>query len=133
MKYSLAAISVTVGLLLASPALAHHSFAMFDMNKRTTIEGTIKEFQMVNPHSFVIITIKGPDGKDADWWIETGAQVGLKRQGWTRTSMKPGDKASLVINPLRDGRPGGNLFQATVNGQLIGRQRAAPPPAAPAG
>ena len=123
---AIAALAMAAGALLAHPASAHHSFAMFDMNKRTTIEGTVKEFQLINPHSFIIVNIKDASGKDAEWWIETGHAVGLKRQGFTRTTIKPGDKASLIINPLRDGRPGGNLQQATINGQVVGRRAAAP-------
>lgn len=121
MKSLIAALSVAAGLLIAQPASAHHSFAMFDLNKRETIEGTIKEFHLINPHSFIVLIAKGADGKDVEWWVEGGHAVGLKRAGWTRDSIKPGDKASLVINPLRDGHPGGNLQQATINGKVIGR------------
>ena len=106
--------------MAAVPAFAHHSFAMFDNNKSVTLEGTVKEFQWTNPHSWVQVMVKDASGKDVEWSVEGGSPNGLARQGWKRTSMKPGDKISVVIHPLKDGTAGGSLVSATVNGEKIG-------------
>jgi hypothetical protein len=108
----------------AVPAFAHHSFAMFDSTKNMTLDGTIKDFQWTNPHSWVQIVVKDPaTGKDVEWSIEGGSPNGLARQGWKRTSLKPGDKAQVVIHPLKDGTAGGSLVTVSVGGVKIGEAR----------
>jgi len=98
--------AVTGAAALAVPALAHHSFAMFDQKKIVTLEGTVTEFQWTNPHAFIELDVAGA-GKVSHWSIELNSPNNLKRQGWTRTAVKPGDKVTLRMNPLRDGQPGG--------------------------
>jgi len=115
-----AVMALTLSAAGAAPALAHHSFAMFDNQKTVTLEGTVKEFQWTNPHTWIQIVVKDPSGKDVEWSVEGGSPNGLSRQGWKRQSLKPGDKASVVIHPLKDGTNGGSLVSATVNGQPIG-------------
>ena len=115
---AVAALALVAGA--AAPALAHHSFAMFDNNKSVTLEGTVKEFQWTNPHSWVQVMVKDASGKDVEWSVEGGSPNGLARQGWKRTSMKAGDKISVVIHPLKDGTAGGSLVSATVNGEKVG-------------
>jgi len=99
---------VAAGLLLAAggPALAHHSFAMFDQRKVMTLEGTVREFQWTNPHSFIELDVS-TGGKLQRWSIELNSPNNLTRQGWRRTSLKAGEKISVRIAPLRDGHPGG--------------------------
>ena len=95
------------GLALAAmPALAHHSFAMFDQSKQMTLEGTVHEFQWTNPHSFIELDV-AIGGKVQRWAIELNSPNNLTRQGWRRTSLKAGEKISVRIAPLRDGPPGG--------------------------
>jgi len=108
---------------LAVPVWAHHSFAMFDNEKETTLEGTIKEFQWTNPHTWIQVMVKDASGKEVEWSIEGGSPSGLSRSGWKRTSIKAGDKATVVIHPLKNGEPGGSLMRITVNGQLVGTPR----------
>jgi hypothetical protein len=110
---ALAALATVLG---AAPALAHHSFAMFDNAKEVTLTGTVKEFQWTNPHSWVQLVVKDASGKDVEWSLEGGSPNGLARRGWSRTSMKPGDKAVIVIHPLKSGDNGGSLMRVTVNG-----------------
>ena len=106
------------------PAFAHHSFAMFDADKKMTLEGTIKEFQWTNPHSWVQLVVVDPKtGNDVEWSIEGGSPNGLSRGGWKRTSLKPGDKAVVVIHPLKDGTNGGSLVTVSVGGVQIGGSR----------
>ena len=120
-KTTLAVAALAATALTAAPALAHHSFAMFDNTKNVTLEGTVKEFQWTNPHSWVQLMVKDPSGKEVEWSVEAGSPNGLSRQGWTRHAAKPGDKASIVIHPLKDGTAGGSLVSMTVNGEAVGR------------
>lgn len=89
--------------VLAAPALAHHSFAMFDQRKIMTLDGTVTEFQWTNPHAFIELDVPGK----GHWSIELNSPNNLKRQGWTRTALKRGDHVSLRMNPLRSGDQGG--------------------------
>ena len=91
---------------LATPALAHHSFAMFDQRKIMTLEGTVTEFQWTNPHAFVEMEVSA-GGATQHWSIELNSPNNLKRQGWTRSALQRGDRVSLRMNPLRDGNHGG--------------------------
>ena len=110
-------------LLAAAPAFAHHSFAMFDRQKEVTLKGTVKEFQWTNPHSWIQLVVKDASGKEVEYSIEGGSPNGLSRAGWKRTSLKPGDKATVVIHPLKDGTNGGSLVTVSVNGVQIGGAR----------
>lgn len=116
----------------AAAAYAHHSFAMFDNTKETTIDGEVKDFQWTNPHIWIQVNVKGADGKVQEYSIEGGSPNGLKRQGWTKKSINAGDKISLKMHPLKDGSPGGSFMSATVNGKALGRNVAEEYPATPA-
>lgn len=97
----------------AVPVFAHHSFAMFDYNKDVTITGAVKELQWTNPHIHIIVSV--PDGKGgaAEWDVEGGTPNNLRRNGWSRDVIKPGDKVSVVIHPMKNGTNGGQLVRAT--------------------
>jgi hypothetical protein len=97
----------TVLLGLSTPAFVHHSGAGFDRTKTTQIEGIVKEFNWTNPHASFKVDVTGPDGKVETWAIEMNSPNNLVREGWKRSTLKPGDKITVTINPLRDGRPGG--------------------------
>ncbi len=101
-----AALAFAVPLTIAAPALAHHSFAMFDQKKVMTLQGTVTEFQWTNPHAFIEIDVP-TNGKIVHWSIELNSPNNLKRQGWSRASLKVGDKITMRMNPLRDGKKGG--------------------------
>ncbi len=132
MKYRIALrVFAIAATLLAGSVSAHHSFGMFDTGKRMTIDGVVKEFRMINPHSFLVVMVKGTDGKEAEWWIESHSLLVLKRQGWTRQSVNAGDQVHLIINPLRTAQPGGYMLEATVNGQLVGQPAPAVVPSEP--
>lgn len=92
--------------IIAAPAAAHHSFAMFDQKKIMTLDGTVSEFQWTNPHAFIEIDVPSA-GKMQHWSIELNSPNNLTRQGWKRSSLKPGDKVKLRIAPLRGGKHGG--------------------------
>jgi hypothetical protein len=107
--------------LLVTPAAAHHSFAMFDQTKTLILKGTVTEFQWTNPHSFIELDAPSPAGKMEHWGIELNSPNNLTRQGWHRTSVKPGDVVTITINPLRNGMKGG-LFNSVVlpDGHVLG-------------
>jgi hypothetical protein len=108
-------------LILSCPAMAHHSFAMFDINKEVIIRGTVTEFQWTNPHTWIEMDVLESNGQVKHWSIEGGSLAGLSREGWTRHTLQPGDKITLVAHPLRDGQPGGSLMGITLaNGKHLG-------------
>jgi hypothetical protein len=97
----------------SSAAFAHHSYAMFDNQKVVQIEGTVKEFRFVNPHSWIVLEVKDASGNISESRIEANGPGYLVRFGWKRTSLNPGDSVVVSVNPLRDGAPGGNLLKVT--------------------
>jgi hypothetical protein len=99
----------------APPALAHHSFAMYEPTKTLTFKGTVKTFQWTNPHVVIWVLVQ-PEGGGAaqEWSFETTSPGVLTRVGWTRQSLKAGDRVSVVFSPLRDGSHGGGLNSVTL-------------------
>jgi len=107
-------VSFLVALGLAVPALAHHSFAMFDFSKTVTVKGTVTEFRWTNPHVALLVQFDPKPGAASEVWsMELTSPGNLTRGGWTRHSFKPGDRIELQFNPLRDGKHGGAFDQAT--------------------
>jgi hypothetical protein len=99
----------------ASPVLAHHSFAMYEPTKTLTFKGTVKAFQWTNPHVVIWVLVQPEDGGAAqEWSFETTSPGVLTRAGWTRQSLKAGDRVSVVFSPLRDGSHGGGLNSVTL-------------------
>ena len=98
------------GVLVAanSAATAHHSFAMFDQANPIELEGIVQEFKYTNPHSYLLLEVKGDDGEMAVWNLEGSAPSILGRDGWSRESLKPGDHVIVTIDPLLSGAPGGS-------------------------
>jgi hypothetical protein len=92
---------------VALPAAAHHSFAMFDQKKMTTLEGTVHVFQWTNPHAFIELDVVNSRGRTQRWSIELNSPNNLTRQGWRRSSLKAGERITVRIAPLRNGHPGG--------------------------
>ena len=120
MKTRITAALGALGLLLAGPVQAHHAFAMFDTNREVVLDGTVKEFQWTNPHTWVQLLVKEPSGKEVEWSIEGSSPNNLARFGWSRRSLKTGDRVQAVIHPLKDGSMSGSLVKITVNGLVVG-------------
>ena len=106
--------------LAAVPAMAHHSFAMFDQTREVALSGTITEFQWSNPHSWVELDVPTAGGASEHWSLEGGSIHTLSRLGWKSKMLKPGDKVSITINPMKNGSHGGALQSVTfADGQTI--------------
>src|SRR5262249_46565605 len=99
--------------LAATPALAHHSFAMFDRDHPQVVEGVVKDFQWTNPHVWIQVMIPDAKGVSQEWGVECTSVNFMRRQGWARESLKPGDKVKLTIFPLKDGSHGGQFNKLT--------------------
>ena len=108
-------------LMLAGPAFAHHSFAMFDYNKEVTIVGEVKVLEWTNPHIHLLVNVANGSGGVVEWDVEGGTPGNLRRIGWSKDVVKTGEKISVVIRPMKNGTNGGQLIRATRgNGTAIG-------------
>jgi hypothetical protein len=111
----------TLILAFSAPAWVHHSGAMFDGEKVITITGKVTEFSWTNPHASFRVDVPNTEGKLESWAIEMNSPNNLVHEGWKRTSIKAGDKVTVKINPLRDGRPGGRYIGITLSdGKYLG-------------
>jgi hypothetical protein len=103
----LPALLLLGGALVGQAALAHHSFTMFEYGSDIELDGTVQEFKFINPHAFIILKVKGKDGRLETWALEGQPTPILEQQGWTRQTLKPGDQIRATIAPLRSGAAGG--------------------------
>jgi len=107
-------VAVVALLAPARPTLAHHSRATFDMTQNVTYRGVVKEYRWQNPHSHIVITV----GSDADpstvgtWDIEASSINLMTSRGWNLTTVKPGDRITIVAHPSKDGSKRALLFYA---------------------
>jgi hypothetical protein len=113
--------------IFAVQSTAHHSFAMFDQTKTITQKGTVKEVQWTNPHVWLHLTVQ-VEGKDVDYAYEGAAVAVLKRVGWMRDSVKPGDVVTVVGNPYKGGQRTGGAFNYIIlpDGKHLGTGDAIP-------
>jgi hypothetical protein len=126
MKLRALGLSV-VAVAMCAPAFAHHSFAMFDAEKKMTAEGTVKEFQWTNPHSWIVIMVRNQAGTDEQWALELGSPGDLARAGWLPKTLTPGMRVTATLHPLKDGSNGGQFMAIVLpNGCLMGNMNAAP-------
>jgi len=97
---------------------------MFDQSRQVSLNGTVKDFQWTNPHAWIEVVVSDGKGGEDVWSVELNSPNNLIRQGWKRTAMKPGDKVTVVINPLKDGKKGG-LFNAVTlaDGTVLGNPK----------
>lgn len=116
MKFSsLAALVLIAAAAVSWPAYAHHSFAVYDRSKVLTLKGSVKSFQWTNPHCVIWVLVQPEGGGDPqEWSFETTSPGVLTRGGWTRNSVKTGDRVSVEFYPLRDGSHGGGLNSVTL-------------------
>ena len=129
MKFAMLATAAAVVAIAAGPALAHHSYAMFDADKVLDLAGTVKEVNFVNPHGWVEFLVTDKSGKVNRWSFEMGSGRGgpteISRQGFKAKNVSPGDKLIAHIHPLRSGVYGGELIALTFpDGSQLGGKEA---------
>ncbi|MGH8228568.1 MAG: DUF6152 family protein [Steroidobacteraceae bacterium] len=113
--------------LFSTAALAHHSGAMFDLSKEVVIKGTVVDFHWTNPHTNFSVSVPNEDGTTSVWAVEMNSPNNLIRVGWRRNTIKPGDKVTVTVRPLRDGAPGGQYVSIILpNGKYLGGEQKRP-------
>ena len=100
---------------------AHHSGSMFDASKQMQISGVIQEFQLTNPHAWLLVAVSGPNGESTTWSVELGAPTLIQGMGIGKSTFKGGDEVTVTFHPMKDGRPAGEFISATLSdGTVIG-------------
>ena len=97
----LQALSFVAAALWAGNAFGHHGIANFDLNKDLTISGTVTKLAFVNPHSWLYVSVAGPDGRATEWQCEMRAATVLRRSGWGEDMFKAGTPVTILGSPDR--------------------------------
>jgi len=122
MKYQrsfMFALLAAAAIAAAAPAFAHHSFAMFDITKQQTVTGTVSKIDWTNPHIWLWIDVPNDKGGSDTYGFEGMSPNFLARRGWTRTTLKAGDKITVNYRPMKDGKNGGMFMTAKANGKAL--------------
>jgi hypothetical protein len=99
-----ALIALAGGLLLVSvPVLAHHGTAAFEMEKLTTVKGTVTRFEFMNPHALIYVDVAGNKGEVEHWIAEESSNNHLSRSGWDKNTLKAGDQVTIAGHRARNG------------------------------
>ena len=111
-------LAVLIAVAAAAPVFAHHSYAIFSMDKTIVYKGKVVEYRWVNPHAHIIIKVDPGAGVEPEsvgtWDIEGASTNIMGRQGWNKTTFKAGDQITLAGHPLKDGSKGAALFYAVL-------------------
>ena len=100
----LAYLFIPVVLLMASMAFAHHSFpGAYDIRRPFVMEGVVSEFLFRNPHTFIFIEVRDPEGNVTSWAVDLPPAMALVRGGFTADTVQPGDALMVLCSPARDG------------------------------
>ena len=111
----------TAVLMVGSPVLAHHgSGVSYILNKGVTMEGTVTEFRWQNPHVYIMYDVKDAQGNVVTWGAETHSPIVCEDEdGWTKSTLKPGDKITITVYPSKISTPRGLLAKIVFNGKVI--------------
>ena len=120
---------LALGVLSGGPVLAHHSFAPYESTLQIKLSGVVTEFKWVNPHVYIEIDAADEKTGEKRHWLVEGASTSiLNRAGWKFNMIKPGDRITVIVSPLRTGEPAALLKQITLadgrkfsNGAVAGR------------
>ena len=117
--YKQAAALFVLGAIM-TPVWAHHSTAAYDFEKNLTLTGTVRTFRWTNPHNYLQLVVVGKDGVKREWALEAGTPATATKMGWTKNTVKPGDRVTAVVAPMRDGSPAGSIKNLRLpNGQIL--------------
>jgi hypothetical protein len=121
MRKTIGLLGLGLGVALAAPpALAHHSFAMFDNTRSVTLHGKVAVYQWTNPHAFLEVDADQAGGGTKHYTLEMTSINMMSRGGWTSRTIKAGDVVTVVMAPLRDGQAGGLVLEVTLpNGKVM--------------
>ena len=113
-------LAAGLGLMLAVPVFAHHSFAaQYDRDKPITLVGPVTKVDWINPHARFFVDVKDANGKVVNWEVELAAPAMLMRRGWTRSSLKLGESVTVSAFLAKDGS---NLANASTVTLVDGRK-----------
>ena len=107
-------VCVALACAFTMPVVAHHSPAAFDRTRRVTLVGTVKEFRWQNPHTWIEVLVPNEQGEEVLWGIELTSPTYLVRAGWKSNTIRPGDKVTIVGNPVRSGEPSAIFVSLTL-------------------
>jgi hypothetical protein len=116
MKISILVTTLAIAMMAFGGSVrleAHHSHAMFDMTREVTLTGTINKVVFRNPHMMMYVDVKKPDGEVESWSVEMSTIDNELRRGLDKDTLKPGDRITVKLHPLRDGSKGGNYSSIT--------------------
>ena len=117
------ALALAASSLYASASLAHHSPIVFDRTREVTIVGTVTEFKWSSPHAWIHLDVKDASGHVDNWGVEMDPASVLAKVGWKSTTIKAGDKVSIVVHPLRNNEKGGQYVSITLpDGTKLGQK-----------
>ncbi len=105
---------VALACAAVAPAMAHHSFAMFDNSRSITLHGKVTKYQWTNPHAYLEVDADEGKGAVKHFTLEMTSINMMSRGGWTSRTVKPGDEVTVIVSPLRDGKPGGLVLELTL-------------------
>ena len=115
MNWKVVSLTAVAVAAFTASALAHHSFAMFDQQQTVTLQGTVKEFEWVNPHAWLRVSVTDEKTeKAAVWALELSSPSRLVTMGMRADSVKPGDAVSVTFHPMKNGSRGGQFIQAVL-------------------
>jgi hypothetical protein len=110
-----AILSVSCVLIMGvAPALAHHSFSMFDREKTVNLNGVVKQFEWTNPHAWLYVMVMDDSGKAIEYPLEMQGTGQAQKNGWRPDTIKPGDRVSIAMHPLKSGSHGGQLLSVVL-------------------
>jgi hypothetical protein len=113
-------LAVIAAALSVAPAFAHHSFAIFDQTKMLYMSGTVKQFELVNPHTWLHLAVTNDKGDVSTWSFEAGSVLQLASLGWSKDSFRIDDKVEVGFRPMKDGSRGGQLMSVKLaSGQRL--------------
>jgi hypothetical protein len=117
LKMVASVFSMVCVLVVCSPAWAHHGNSAYDEAHWITISGTVTEFVWANPHCQIFLDVKDDKGALVNWAIESQSPGILRRNNWTRTSVKAGDQITITLAPAKNGAPVG--FSGNQSGKVV--------------